>query len=150
MSATNPPNLSAGLVQQSAALSTLNSLVDNHVECSICLGTFKGPNAIPECLHRFCDTCIKESIQRCGTACPTCRARITSRRDLRKDQLVGNIVSKVVVVRLVLPCEQLFLSSRVVSLFRLLLLVLQSPGEQSSQRNQITRICEQFADRIRQ
>ena len=29
------------------ALSTLNSLVDNHhIKCSICLGTFKGPNLI--------------------------------------------------------------------------------------------------------
>ena len=85
-----------------------------------------------------------------GTACPTCRARITSMRDLRKDQLVGNIISKVIIVRPVLPCEnQLIFSSCVVSLFQLLLLILQSPGEQSSQRNQITRICEQFADGIR-
>jgi hypothetical protein len=97
-----------------SALSTLNSLVDNHFECSICLDTFKGPSVIQECLHHFCDTCIKESIQQCSKECPACRARITSRRDLRKDHLVGIIVSKVVVARLVLPCEQLLLPSCVV------------------------------------
>jgi len=91
---TNQPNQSRLLVQ-SAALSTLNSLVvDNHFECVLCLNTFEGPNVIPECLHRFCDTCIKKDIQRCGADCPPCRARITSRRDLRKDQLLGDIGSK--------------------------------------------------------
>jgi len=94
MSATNQPNQSR--LVQSAVLSTLNSLVDNYFDCSICLHIIEGgPTAvIPECLHRFCDTCIKQSIQRLGAECPTCRARITSRRrDLRKDQLLEDIVS---------------------------------------------------------
>jgi len=98
MSASNQSNNSRLVVVQSAALSTLNSLVDNRFECSICLDTttFEGPNVlIPECLlHRFCDTCIKKSIQRCGAECPTCRARITSKKDLRKDQLLEDIVSE--------------------------------------------------------
>ena len=81
MSVTNQPNQSRLRVVQSAALSTLNLLVDNHFKCAICLDTFKGPNVILECLHRFCDTCIKKSIQRCGAECHACRARITSRRD---------------------------------------------------------------------
>ena len=126
---------------QSSALSTLTSLVDNHFTCSICLDTFSDPNVIPECLHHFCDTCIKESIQKCSKGCPACRARFTSRRDLRKDHLDGNIVStKVVVVTrlVVLNCEQLLLSSCIVSFGRLLLLILQSPGKHSSQRNQIS------------
>ena len=96
MAAMNQPNQSH--LMQSAALSTLNSLVDNHFERSsiVCLGTaFEGPNVIPECLHRFCNTtCIKKSIQRCGDECPNCRARITSRSDLGKDQLLDDIVSE--------------------------------------------------------
>jgi len=87
MSATNQPNQSR-LMVQSAALSTLN------FKCSICLGTFKGPNVIPACLHHFCDTCIKDSIQRCGNVCPACRAKIACRRDLRKDRLLEDIVSE--------------------------------------------------------
>jgi len=88
MSATNQPNQSR--LVQSAALSTLNSLVDNHFEFSICLDTLEGPK-ISACLDHFCDTCIMKSIQGCGTQCPTWR---TSKRDLRNDQLVEDIVSE--------------------------------------------------------
>jgi len=86
MFATTEPNQSR--LVQSTALSTLNSLVDNQFECAIYPDTFEGPNVIPECLHRFSDTCIKKSIQGCGAERPTCRARITSRRDLKKDHLL--------------------------------------------------------------
>ena len=102
MSATNQPN-EVRLVQ-SAALLTLNSLVDKSFGCSICIDSYTDPYAIPACLHRFCGACVKESIQRCGNACPACRARIASRRDLRKDHLLGNIVSEVLAVRLS-PCN---------------------------------------------
>jgi len=95
--ATNQPNQSRLLVVvQSKALSTLYSLFDNHFECSIYLDqTIEGPNVISECIHRFCNTtCIKKSIQRCGAECPNCRAWIASRRHLRNDQLLGDIVSE--------------------------------------------------------
>ena len=128
----------------------LNSLVDNHCECSIWHAStnLQGPNVIPEWLHRFCDARIKESIQRCGNACPTWRTstRIISWRVLtRKDcHLVGNIVSKVINVVRLLPNE-LILSSCVSLVCPLLLLFLSSGEKSSSQRNHITRIkcCEQ-------
>jgi len=75
------------------ALSTLTSLVDNDFECSICLDTFSDPHVIPECLHRFCGACVKESIRKCGAECPTCRARITTKRGLRKDNYMQDMVS---------------------------------------------------------
>jgi len=112
MSPTNQPNQSRLVHQSSAALSTLNALVDNHFKCSsICcrLDTFEGPTVVIwKCLHRFCDdTCIKKSIQRCGAECATCRARITSRRDLRKDQLLEDIVSEKNVTADLLLCRLL-------------------------------------------
>mmetsp|Transcript_17923 Transcript_17923/g.26667 ORF Transcript_17923/g.26667 Transcript_17923/m.26667 type:complete len:80 (+) Transcript_17923:306-545(+) len=58
------------------ALSTLTFLVDKSFECSICLDTYTDPHVIAECLHRFCGACVKESIQKCGATCKTCRARI--------------------------------------------------------------------------
>jgi hypothetical protein len=76
------------------ALSTLTSLVDNSFECPICLDTFSDPHVIPECLHRFCGACAKESIRKCGAECPTCRARITTNRGLRKDKDLQDMVSK--------------------------------------------------------
>ena len=76
------------------ALSKLTSLVlDNNFECSICLDTFSDPHVIPECLHRFCGGCVKESIRKCGGKCPTCRARITTKRGLRKDNDFQDLVS---------------------------------------------------------
>ena len=75
------------------ALTTLTSLVDNSFECYICLDTYSDPYVIPECLHRFCGACVKESVRTCGPECPTCRARITSRRDLRKDTEMQSMVS---------------------------------------------------------
>jgi hypothetical protein len=47
MSTTNnQPNQSL-VARQSATLSTLNSLVDNHFECSICIDSYTDPHAIP-------------------------------------------------------------------------------------------------------
>ena len=61
------------------ALSVLTSLVDNNFECSICLDTFTDPHVIPECLHRFCSACVKESIRKCG-ACLSNRSYNALRR----------------------------------------------------------------------
>ena len=86
-----------------SALSKLTSLVDNNFECSICLDTFSDPHVTPECLHRFCGGCVKESIRKCGAECPKCRARITTKRGLRKDKELQDMVSeKDVVVAIVL------------------------------------------------
>ncbi len=75
------------------ALSTLTSLVENNFECSICLDTYSDPHVIPECLRRFCGACVKESIRKCGVECPACRARIITRRGLRKDNDFQDMVS---------------------------------------------------------
>jgi hypothetical protein len=76
------------------ALTTLTSLVDNSFECSICLDTYSDPYVIPECLHRFCGACVKESIRKCGAECPKCRARITTKRGLRQDKELQDMVRR--------------------------------------------------------
>jgi E3 ubiquitin-protein ligase RNF1/2 len=76
-----------------SALSTLTSLVYNNFKCSIYLDTFADPHVIPECLHRFCGACVKESIRKCGAERPKCRARITTKRGLRKDNDFQDMVS---------------------------------------------------------
>ena len=77
-----------------SALSKLTPLVDNHFECGICLDSYSDPHVIPECLHRFCGACVKESIRKCGAKCPKCRARITTKRGLRKDKKLQEMVSE--------------------------------------------------------
>ena len=67
----------------------INHYPDLDVLCRIpldCVLTYD-----PECGHRFCFTCIKDAIQKSGHECPMCRSRITSKRGLRKDKLIGKI-----------------------------------------------------------
>ena len=49
--------------------------------CAICLEIVTDPHIIPECCHRFCGSCIKESIQ-WHNECPTCRQHISTKRSL--------------------------------------------------------------------
>lgn len=60
--------------------------------CPICFETLKDPYIIPECTHRFCHGCITKALDTSGNECPFCRGRVTSRRALRKDELVGNLI----------------------------------------------------------
>lgn len=77
-----------------AALSSLTSLVDDSFECSICLDTYSDPSVIPECLHRFCGACVKESIRKCGSECPICRVKMATKRGgLRRDKDLQDMVS---------------------------------------------------------
>jgi len=80
-----------------AALATLKSLVETNFECSICHDVCADPHVIPECLHRFCGVCIKESIRQCGGNCPLCRARVTTERGLRKDNELKEMMNKVLI-----------------------------------------------------
>lgn len=72
-------------------MDTLLTKLKIELECPICLHDLDDPYIIPECGHRFCCTCIKDAIQKSGHECPMCRSRITSKRGLRKDELIGKI-----------------------------------------------------------
>ena len=77
----------------SSAIELLKGLVEEEFECAVCLDICTDSHVIPECLHRFCGVCIKESLRKCNNECPTCRAHVTTRRDLRKDTKFDTIVS---------------------------------------------------------
>ena len=74
------------------AMDLLNTIVEDF-ECSICLKHLTHAHISPECLHRFCGDCIKESLRKCNNECPTCRVHIPTKRTLRKDKQFDNIVS---------------------------------------------------------
>ncbi|GFH44456.1 hypothetical protein CTEN210_00930 [Chaetoceros tenuissimus] len=69
--------------------------VEKVLECSICFDPFDDPHIVPECCHRFCFKCIDTAIKKSGKECPMCRKRISSKRSLRRDDLIGKI-SKIV------------------------------------------------------
>lgn len=70
-------------------MAKLQKELKSELECSICMDTFENPYMIPECCHRFCKHCIEESLARSGRLCPLCRCNVTSKRGLRKDELIG-------------------------------------------------------------
>ena len=78
----------------SVAIESLNNLVQENFQCSICLHNCTDARVVPECLHRFCGNCIEEGIGKCGNECPSFGTRITSECDLRLDTQFDNIVSK--------------------------------------------------------
>ena len=74
-------------------LQILRDLVTDEFECAICLHTCTDTNVNPQCGHRFCKVCIKESLSKCSRECPNCRARIPTYRTLRQDAQFDRIVS---------------------------------------------------------
>ncbi|GFH44457.1 hypothetical protein CTEN210_00931 [Chaetoceros tenuissimus] len=69
--------------------------LQKELECSICFDPFNDPHIVPECCHRFCLKCIETAIKHSGKECPMCRKRITSKRSLRRDDLIGKITKVV-------------------------------------------------------
>jgi hypothetical protein len=47
---------------------------------------------IPECMHRFCQTCIEDAIRLGKKECPNCRVKCTSRRSLRPDTFFDELI----------------------------------------------------------
>ncbi|GFH44358.1 hypothetical protein CTEN210_00832 [Chaetoceros tenuissimus] len=62
--------------------------------CAICLEKLSDPHLLPDCCHRFCGGCIKESIAKGNRQCPSCRERITTKRCLRKDDLMEKLLAR--------------------------------------------------------
>lgn len=60
--------------------------------CPICLMYMRNTSVVMECMHRFCERCITDSIRRGKNECPTCRIHIPSRRSLRKDERMDEII----------------------------------------------------------
>ena len=73
------------------SMSKLQKELKRELECSICMDIYENPYMIPECCHRFCKVCIEEALATTGKHCPLCRCNVTSKRVLRKDELIGKI-----------------------------------------------------------
>ncbi|GFH50224.1 E3 ubiquitin-protein ligase RING2-A-like [Chaetoceros tenuissimus] len=85
--------LSKAKASSSQQVKTLPEDLLSELECPICLDPFEDPCIVPECCHRFCTSCIENSIKECGKECPLCRKRVTSKRALRKDGFIERITN---------------------------------------------------------
>ncbi|GAB5363410.1 hypothetical protein AAMO2058_000880500 [Amorphochlora amoebiformis] len=63
--------------------------------CPICLGIMRETMTVMECLHRFCKDCIELSIRMGRKQCPSCRTKVPSRRNLRRDVAFDSLILQV-------------------------------------------------------
>ena len=82
-----------GGVPQGDELEKCITEVKKLIQCPICLETITDAYCYPDCVHHFCGTCIKQSLQDCNHECPICRKEILTPRALRKDQEFDDLVS---------------------------------------------------------
>jgi hypothetical protein len=69
----------------SSVLASLKKLRQEGFECLVCLEPCTDTLINPECNHRFCGKCIKDSLRKCNHECPTCRVHIPTYRTCRRD-----------------------------------------------------------------
>ncbi len=81
------------LLTLSSVHASLKKFLEEEFECAICLETCTDTLVNPECNHRFCGKCIKESLHKCNHECPTCRVPIPTYRTCRRDAQFDHIVS---------------------------------------------------------
>ena len=77
----------------SSVHASLKEFLEEEFECAICLESCTDTLVNPECNHRFCGKCIKESLHKCNHECPTCRVHIPTYRTCCRDPQFDHIVS---------------------------------------------------------
>ena len=90
------------LLTLSSVHASLKKFLEEEFECVICLETCTDTLVNPECNHRFCGKCIKESLHKCNHECPTCRVPIPTYRTCRRDPQFDHIVSTETCVSIIL------------------------------------------------
>lgn len=63
------------------------------LRCPICFDLLRNTVTPTDCLHRFCEECITTALRKCNKECPICRTKVTSRRSLRRDHRIDNLIA---------------------------------------------------------
>ena len=70
-------------------------LLNAELTCAVCLGIIRDCTSVTMCLHRFCSTCIKDSLRLGRKECPQCRISCPSKRNLRPDPVFDSIIASI-------------------------------------------------------
>lgn len=84
----------------------LSNIIADEFQCAVCSGTLSDPLINPGCGHRYCTTCIRDSLVRCGNTCPNCRDYIECYSSLRRDLNFEGLLSKLQNLQNVLKFEE--------------------------------------------
>ncbi|XP_055354106.1 E3 ubiquitin-protein ligase RING2-like [Paramacrobiotus metropolitanus] len=71
---------------------TTGRILEQELQCAICLDILRNTRTTKECLHRFCDDCISQALRNGNRECPNCRTKLISMRSLRPDPLFDDII----------------------------------------------------------
>jgi len=90
---------SSGIVANTIQIpvATLHDIINEELKCPICLGVIDTTWAVTTCLHRFCSECLQKSLRvnKLHNECPSCRAKLASRRQARPDEKFDLLISLV-------------------------------------------------------
>lgn len=76
----------------------LEDIVNEELRCPICLGTIQDTSTVTTCIHRFCEECVHKSLRsnlsssKTHQECPSCRAKLASKRSTRSDAGFDTII----------------------------------------------------------
>jgi hypothetical protein len=76
----------------------LEDIINEELRCPICLGTIQDTSTVTTCIHRFCEECVHKSLRsnlsssKTHQECPSCRAKLASKRSTRSDAGFDTII----------------------------------------------------------
>jgi len=66
--------------------------LNDQMKCPVCLSVLTDTMTTKDCLHRFCNGCITQSLRKTKKNCPTCRKECPSKRSLRNDEKFDSLI----------------------------------------------------------
>ena len=70
----------------------VNKLIEEVLRCTICYNLFQNPVSVKGCLHKFCKSCISDYYFRIKKECAICRHPIETKRLLKEDNKIKEII----------------------------------------------------------
>lgn len=74
----------------------VEKIIKEILRCRICLDIYDEPVNNKDCLHQFCKKCIEEYIRKIKRECAICRKEIETRRVLREDTKIKDIIKCII------------------------------------------------------
>lgn len=82
------------LVTDSTAMVVGPHTLASELKCPICLDILQNTMTTKDCIHRFCQECITTALRNGNKECPTCRQKLISKRSLRPDKNMDELIAK--------------------------------------------------------
>lgn len=71
----------------------IDKVIKEVLRCNICFEIFQNPVCIKGCLHKFCKQCISDYIFKIKKECAICRHPIETKRLLKEDDLIKEVIN---------------------------------------------------------